>query len=166
MGAPTAYPMKRTFLLLSVVAALLLCGGCGHVDLTPEGDPNRVITGSVNVRMNLLPPPDSQIVVRLVAPPDVTAEPAVAAGDMVLGERGSRERPEQVVAEQIIKAPSSMPVPFRIEFSADDARLRRGLNVEARISWGGQVRFRNTEAIAVTLSTVNSPITIWVEPLR
>lgn len=152
--------------LLAAGGLLLACFGCGHVDLAPEGNPDRVVTGTVDVRMNLLPPADAEVVVRLVEPSDVTSAPTVAGGDLVLGERGARTRPERVVAEQVIRAPAAVPVPFRLEFRADDAQLRHGLNIEARISWGGRVRFRTVSAQVVTLATVGVPQVVWVEPLR
>ena len=159
--------MKRVLLLLSFVSALLLgTAGCGHVDVAPEGNPNRVVTGTVNVRMDLLPPPDSQVVVRIVRPADTTAAPVSPARDLVIGERGTHERPEQVLAEQVIRAPAAMPVPFRIEFKAGDDELRHGLNIEARISWGGRLRFRNMEAQAISLDTISQPQTVWVEPVH
>lgn len=159
--------MKR-FPLVSLLAAalLLMTASCGHVDLTPESDPNRIVTGTVNVRMDLLPPPDSEVSIRLVEPSDLTAAPAVASPGLVIGERGTRSRPEVVVAEQVIRAPAAMPVPFRLEFRADDTALRRGLNIEARISWGGKIRFRTVDAQVVTLATVAQPQTVWVEPVR
>ncbi len=161
--------MKIPMLFLSLAAALLLAGtGCGHLDTSGEGDPNRIVSGVVNVRMNLLPPPDCQVVVRLIEPPDVTAAPTAASKDMVIGERGTRERPEQVVAEQVIRAPAALPVPFQLEFHADDAQLRHGFNIEARISWGGRLRFRNIESQAVTLDTVakKQTISLWLEPVQ
>jgi uncharacterized lipoprotein YbaY len=158
--------MKNPFVVIAAIAAILLgSAGCGHLDLKPEGSPNRVATGSVKVRMNLLPPADSEVVVRIVQPPDITAAPTAASG-ITIGERGSRERPEQVVAEQVIHAPAALPVSYRIEFRADDAQLRRGLNIEARISWGGRLRFRNLEAQAITVGTLDQPQDIWVEPVR
>jgi uncharacterized lipoprotein YbaY len=147
-------------------AAFGWLAGCGHVDLAPEGDPHRVVSGTVNVRMNLLPPPDSEVVVRLVDPANITAAPAKAAQDIVIGERGARERPEQVVAEQVIHAPQAMPVPFRIEFQADDTTMRHGLNLEARISWGGRVRFRNVESQAVTLANADTPQVMVLDPVQ
>ncbi|HVU34548.1 MAG TPA: YbaY family lipoprotein [Opitutaceae bacterium] len=158
--------MKRLPLLLVAFALLGLASGCGHVDLTPEGNPNRVVTGTVNVRMNLLPPPDSQVVVRLVEPSDTTVATAAPSHDLVIGEQGTRTRAERVVAEQVIRAPSGVPVPFRIEFRANDALLRRGLNIEARISWSGRVRFRTLESQVITLQTIDSPQAIWVEPVQ
>jgi hypothetical protein len=154
--------------LLPLVAALVLffTPGCGHLDVAPEGDPNRVVTGTVNVRMDLIPPGDAEIVVRVVEPPDITAAPTTAAKDLVIGERGTQARPENVVAQQVIRAPAGMPAPFRVEFRASDDTMRRGLNIEARISWGGQLRFRTIESQAITLATVGAPQTIWVEPVR
>jgi uncharacterized lipoprotein YbaY len=157
--------MKYSGILFSCVL-LFVTAGCGHVDLTPEGDPNRVLTGTVNVRMNLIPPPDAEVVVRILNPSDVTAAPTAPSKDLVIGERGTREQPEQVVAEQTIHAPPAMPVSFRIEYRASDAMLRRGLNIDARISWGGRIRFRTVDAQAVTLATVESPHVIWVEPVQ
>jgi uncharacterized lipoprotein YbaY len=158
--------MKRRSLFALAACAGLLLAGCGHVDLTPESDPNRVLTGTINVRMDLLPPSDSEIVVRLVDAADVTAAPAIASQDVMIGERGLRERPEQVLAEQVIHAPARMPVAFRLDYRADDATLRRGLNLEARMSWGGRVRFRTLEGQNVTLVTAGEPQVIWLEAAR
>ena len=158
--------MKRSLLALVVAGWVWLAAGCGHVDVAPESDPNRVVTGTVNVRMDLMPPPDAELVVRLIDPPDVTTAPASAARDLVIGERGSRENPEAIVAQQVIRAPSAMPAGFRLEFSADETQLRRGFNIEARLSWGGRLRFRNVEAQVVTLGNANSPIAIWMEPVQ
>ena len=157
--------MKSISLLL-LAAFAFATAGCGHLDMARESDSNRVLTGTVNVRMDLLPPPDSEVVIRIVEPADVTAAPTAPTRDMVIGERGAHERPENVVAEQVIKAPAAMPVPFRIEYRASDASLRRGLNIEARISWGRQLRFRNIESQAITLATADQPQTIWVEAVR
>ncbi|PTX95474.1 YbaY family lipoprotein [Opitutus sp. ER46] len=157
------------FAPLSLVAAsglVLALAGCGHLEHAREGDPNRVVTGTVNVRMDLMPPADAKLTVRLVAPANVTAAPAQAAPDLVIGERGSRAQPEQIVAEQDIPVPTSMPAPFRLEFRASDAELRHGLNIEARLSWGGRMRFRTFESQVVTLETVARPQTVWIEAVR
>jgi uncharacterized lipoprotein YbaY len=155
----------KVFPLLSLTTALilLLTPGCGHLDVAPEGDPNRVATGTVDVQMPLQPPADAEVVVRIVEPSNITAAPTAAANDLVIGERGTLSRPENVIAEQVIRAPASMPVPYHIEFHATDAALRRGLNIEARISWGGRLRFRTVQA---QLANVAAPQTILVEPVR
>ena len=157
--------MKRS-LLLFVAAGLLVLAGCGHLDLTPEGNPNRVVTGTVNVRMNLLPPPDSEIVVRLLRPADLTAAPTGVGQDLVIGQRGTRVQPAQVVAEQVIHAPARMPVSFRIAYRASDERLRHGLNIEARMSWGGRVRLRTVDAQAITLENADVAQALWLQPVQ
>lgn len=152
--------------LIPALVALAISVGCGHVDLSPESDPNRVLTGTVNVRMNLLPPPDTEVLVRIVEPSDITSAPTTVGKDIVIGEQGAHVRPEEVVAEQSIRAPATMPVPFRMPYHASDEQLRRGLNVEARISWGGRVRFRTVESQAITLATADTPQTVWVETVQ
>jgi len=64
---------------------------------------------------------------------------------------------ERIVAEhmQILAASSVEPVPFRVEYSADDATLRHGLNIDVRVSYDGKLRYRNLRAHALTLG--NSP---------
>jgi uncharacterized lipoprotein YbaY len=159
--------MKRTLILLLTSVFLVLGGsGCGHLDLAPETNPGRTVTGTINVHMSLMPPPDAELVVRVVEPADTTTAPTTAGRDMVIGERGSRERPERIVAEQKIQAPASFPVSFKLEFTADDHAMRRGFNIEARISWGGRLRFRNLEAQAITLNTLGEPQIVWMEPVR
>ena len=151
---------------LCACLALLASFGCGHLELANESDPNRVVTGVVSVRMDLLPPSDAEIVVRIVEPSDMTAAPVGAGGDLVIGEGGTRSRPENVIGEQIIRDPKAMPASFRIEFRASDTALRRGLNIEARISWGGKVRFRTVESQVLTLGNIGGPQTVRVEAVQ
>lgn len=158
--------MKHLPCLLAALGFVFASLGCGHVDLTPEGNPDRVVTGTVNVTMNLLPPPDASVVVRVIEPADVTNVTTAPANDLVIGERGPQVRPENVLGEQQIHAPAAVPVPFRLEFKASDAELRRGLNIEARISWGGKVRFRTVESQVITLATIAQPQVVWVQPVR
>lgn len=159
--------MKRQrLLLIGLTTWLFALVGCGHLDLTPESDPNRVMVGTVNVRADLILPPDAEVVVRVLEPQDVNAAPAAAAHDLVIGERGSQVRPERILGEQVIRTPSGMPIPFRIEYRADDTQLRRGVNIEARMTWGGRLRFRTVQAQVVTLSTAETPQTVWVEPVQ
>ena len=57
-------------------------------------------------------------------------------------------------------------VPYRIEFQADDALLRHGVNLDARISYDGRVRYRMLDARALTLSSVRFPQEIAVQPVQ
>ncbi len=153
--------------LLRAVGVSLLAlfvAACSHVDLRPEGNPERVLTGTVNVRMDLMPPGDAELIVRLVDPAQIAVGTNQVASDLAIGERGGRELPETVVAQQVIRTPTTFPVTFRLEFTATDAQLRHGLNLEARLWWGAKLRFRNLEAQVVTLENVDSPQTIGIEP--
>lgn len=160
--------MKRASILILSCGALLALAafGCRHLDVQPEGNPNRVLSGTVNVAMSLVPPPDTEVLVRLIEPSEVKAESTALGKDLVIGERGTMVRPEVVVAEQVITSPREMPAPFALEFAATDAQLRHGLNLEARISYGGKVRFRTVEAVLVTLEDVGTPQRISLEPVR
>lgn len=156
------------FLPLAVLATVgLLLGtlGCGHVDLAPERNPNRTVSGTVGASLDLIPPSDAVLVVRVVRPPNLTSKPSTA-GELVIGEQGTRAEPEQVVAEQIIRAPSPLPVSYRIDFHADDSELRHGLTIEARLSWGGRLRFRNIEAQLLPMTVGDAPVTVMMEQVR
>ena len=57
--------MKLPFLLPLTLAAALLVSGCGHLDLQPEGDPDRVLTGTVNFHASEPLPPDTVVLFRM-----------------------------------------------------------------------------------------------------
>jgi uncharacterized lipoprotein YbaY len=133
--------VKRALAILAAAAAAVLAG-CGHLDTTPEGDPARVLIGAVDIGGAALPP-GAVVAVRLVVP---------QAGDA----------PLRVLGSQTITDPAASPVAFRIEYLAEDALLRRGLNVEARVSWGGRVRYYNMNGYAVTLGNASDPHRIVV----
>jgi uncharacterized lipoprotein YbaY len=116
----------------------LASAGCGHLDVTPEGDPARVLTGEVSIGENTVLPPDAVVTVRVVDS---------SAVGMAL----------QVLGSQTITHPGAAPVAFRVEYRADDDTLRRGLSVEARISYGGRVRYFNVNRYAVTLGNADDP---------
>jgi uncharacterized lipoprotein YbaY len=128
--------------LLIAVAAFALCG-CGQMDLTPEGDPGRVLTGTVDLGEEVALPADATVTVRVVETADAGMAP-------------------QVLGSQTISNPGVAPIEFHIEYRAEDEVLRRGLNVEARISYGGKVRFYNVNRYAVTLGNAADPHRITV----
>ena len=129
--------MKRKSPFAAVATlALLFAGGCGHLDLTPEGDPNRVLTGSVGFDSATTLPDDSTVVVRVVDPTGMTeTAPAQVLGSPTAGE-SKAELPPKVLGEQVIHGPVQAPIPFRVEYKAGDEQLGRGLNIEVRISSG------------------------------
>lgn len=128
------------------LAACTLFAACGHLEVTPEGDPNRVLTGTVNLRMPADLPGDASMVVRVV-------------------DKARSEVALRVLGEQVIPRAGNAPVPFRIEFEASDAVLRHGVNVEARISAGGKLRYYNINANGLTLSNLGLPYYIVVDPV-
>lgn len=123
--------MRPLLCVLATIASLALAG-CGHLDMTPEGDPSRVVAGEVGFGESIPLPADAVVTVRIVDPSAVGAPP------MVLG-------------SQTIKNPGVAPVSFRIEYRADDDTLRRGLNLEARISYAGKIQYFNLNRYVVTL---------------
>ena len=136
--------MKPLSALLAA-AALFALSGCGHLELSAEGNPLRVLTGQVDLGQPMPLPADATVTVRV--------EDTTAIG-----------MPPLVLGSQTITQPGVAPVPFRIEYRAEDETLRRGLNIEARVSFGGKLQYINRNHYAVTLGTANDPQTISVNP--
>jgi uncharacterized lipoprotein YbaY len=132
--------------VLAVIAlAVLAAPGCGHLELSSEGNPLRVLTGQVEIGDPSSLPPDASVTVRVVD--------ASAAG-----------MPPQVLGSQTIEHPVSAPVDFRVEYRAEDEVLRRGLNIEARVSFGGRVQYYNLNRYVVTLGNAADPHRVSVTP--
>jgi uncharacterized lipoprotein YbaY len=130
---------------LSLAAALALAG-CGQLDLTPEGDPSRVLAGEVEMGNDVTLPADTVVTVRIVD--------ASAAG-----------MPPRVLGSQTLSNPGAAPIPFRVEYRAEDDLLRRGLNIEVRVSFGGRVRYFNKNNYAVTLGNAPDTHRVSVNPV-
>lgn len=136
----------RTFLGILSAAAVFSLSGCGQLDITPEGDPSRVVTGQVEIGEDVALPADTVVTVRV--------EDASGIG-----------MPPQVLGSQTIKSPGVAPVPFRVEYRAEDDVLRRGLNIEVRVSIGGKVRYFNANHHVVTLGNAGEAHRISVSPV-
>jgi uncharacterized lipoprotein YbaY len=136
--------MKSKLAVLAAAAALAL-SGCGQMDLTPEGDPGRVLTGTVEIGEEVALPSDTTVTVRVVDPSNAAMPPVV-------------------LGSQTIRNPGAAPVAFRIEYRAEDEVLRQGLNIDARIAYGGRVRYYNINKVAVTLGNAADPHRIAVVP--
>ena len=155
---------KRSLIVAFAALALLFAGGCGHLDLTPEGNPNRVLTGVVDFNGETALAADSVVVIRVVDPTGITeTAPAQVLGSPSAA-GSAAELPPKVLGEQVIRNPGRAPVAFRIEYEAVDEQLRRGLNIEARVSSGGKLRYFNVNSYSITLNNVNDPHTISVNP--
>lgn len=151
--------LRLTFSLLLTLS--LIVSGCGHLDVGPAGDPNRVLTGTVTAGTAL--PAGAEVTVRILVP--ASAAPARPAGsDLAIPPGPTAPAPEQPLGEFTQKlAVGTAVMPFRIEYVADDALLRRGLTVEARVSVDGRVRFRTLNAHAISLNSARYPQEIMVQ---
>lgn len=145
----------RIFPALIVFGTLLLLAGCGHVDLTAEGSRSRQLRGTLLIGQPL--PVGAEILVRLVAPPGGAPTALAGAGSPMT--RPGPASADQILGEflQTLTAPANDGMPFEIEFAAEDALLRRGLNLEARVYFNGRVRFRTVNAHVVTANSVHFP---------
>jgi uncharacterized lipoprotein YbaY len=137
----------RALARVLAVFTLLAVAGCGQLDLTPESDPSRVLTGTVDWGDSSAMAPETTVTVRVV---DSTRT----------------GMPPVVLGSQTIRDPAEQPVAFRVEYHADDDVLRRGLNVEVRVSWGGKVRYFNVNGHAVTLGNAADAHRITVNPVN
>ncbi len=141
------------FSLLAALGVMLAVAGCGSIDVSTGGSPDRVVTGSVNAGGVL--PAGTEVLVRLVAPLSSNEPVRPQGNDLPVTSRAAPQASERVLGEQTQKLTSVAlePVSFRIEYNADDATLRRGLNVDVRVSVNGKLRFRTINAHVVTLAS-------------
>jgi uncharacterized lipoprotein YbaY len=115
------------------------------MDLTPEGDPGRVLVGTVDIGEATALPADTTVTVRVLDTSSVGVPPVV-------------------LGSETITNPGVAPIAFRVVYRAEDAALRQGLNVEARVSYGGKVRYYNVYKYAVTLGNAADEQRISVIP--
>ncbi|NBW86397.1 MAG: hypothetical protein EBR23_06110 [Planctomycetia bacterium] len=149
---------------LAAGAGLALAAGCANLEAVSYGDPHRTVHGTVEFRAEAPLPEDAVVVVRIVDMAGTEQIRSSAGRDLPIGDRAKAEPVPQVLAEQTIKGASSRAVPFQLEFDANDDLLRHGLNIDARISVGGKVRYRTASAHVLTLGNVEYPHAVWVEP--
>jgi uncharacterized lipoprotein YbaY len=157
--------MNKAFPLVFLAAflALFAAAGCSHIEVVPEGDPHRVVNGTVEVRTEMPLPADAVVVVRVIDQAGTEQARLAAGKDLPLGDRAKVTPAPQVLAEQTISGVQGNSVPFHLEFTADDELMRHGLNIEARISFAGKVRFRTAIAHALTLGNVDAAHQVFVE---
>jgi uncharacterized lipoprotein YbaY len=165
--------MKNSLLFSgSAVLAALLFSGCGHLSLDTAGNPDRVLNGIVQFSDDrVVLPPGTEVRVSVVdeTPPNPAVVDVATSSTMPTFNRqnaaAAAPGPE-VLGEQTIRDPGTPPVAFRVEYTADDDRLRHGLAIQVRVSYGGSVRFFNATQYAVTLGDVTDVHRISVEPAR
>jgi len=140
--------------------------GCGHLDLAPQDDSNRVLNGTVAFNGPVALPDDAVVLVRVIdaVPPPAASQ---APGDTTLKHPvPPPDMPPDVLGETTVRNPGTPPIPFQVEYHAEADQLRRGLNVEARVSYGGKVRYYNFNRYAVGSNDYTEPHTIWVDAVR
>lgn len=128
-------------------AGLLLVffgAGCGSVDLTPPSFGDRVVEGTVVLSHSGPLPDNAEVIVQVVDPA-----------------RGGRG---EVLGEQVIQAPGEPPIPFRIEYRAEDPVLRRGLNIDVRISFGKALAYHTASLHPLTSANEKDPHEVVVVP--
>ena len=141
--------------------------GCGHVDFTPAGmgDPSRVLTGTISAQGDDVLPADTEVAIEVVDPQRTTEK----APNSVLGEPATvplqSTLPPKVLGKQLLKNPGQFPIAYRVEYTAVDEALQRGLIVQVRISYGGKVRFFNVNSSSVNTSNMSDPHRISVNAL-
>ncbi len=149
--------MKRALPILLALAALGLAAGCGHLDLQSVGNSDHVLTGTVELANPVPLPPDAVLVVRVIdpSPPPPPTPLATSAAPKVT-------YPPEMVGEQTFKNLGPAPYPFRVAYNADDDALRRGLRIEALISFGGRLQYSNLSQFMVDLDDAGDPQQIVV----
>lgn len=154
-------------LCFGLVALLGFAAGCSHIEVASEGDPNRVLTGTV--KLPTAAPAGSEVVVRLID----TSGKDIVRTSASNGLQTPADRPpavpiERIVAEsrQVIGETNAEAVPFRLEYRASDSDLRHGLNIDVRVLRDGRLRFRTMSAHVITLRSAANAQEIWVEAVR
>lgn len=134
----------RPFLLPVLLTLGLFAAGCGNMDLTPPGAGDRVVEGTVVLSHSGPLPENAEVIVQVVDPA-----------------RGGRG---EVLGEQILRAPGEPPIAFKIEYRAEDPVLRRGLNIDVRISYGKTLAYYTANIHPLTSANENDPHEVVVVP--
>jgi|SRR6185312_9062625 len=167
--------MKRILLFSGcAILAALLGSGCGSLSLSDSGDSNRTLVGAADFTPpsggdvpGAVPglPRDASMLVRVIDEHPEAAESAnpvnnglyngqssapiraTALGPQILGEATVPDASSRAAQDPLT---GSWQIPFKVPYTATDDQLRRGLNIEVRISYGGGVRYTNFNQYALT----------------
>ncbi len=133
--------MKALY-LLGLVALGSLLSGCGSMEFGGFHNPSRTLVGTVNYGDPQLLPQDAVMIVRLVD----NSNPSLP----------------QIIGSQTINNPGPTPVHYKIDYTASDEQLQFGLNIEARVSYGGKLRLYNANQFNVKLENANTSRDIYL----
>jgi uncharacterized lipoprotein YbaY len=108
-------------------------------------------------------PADAEVIVRVLDASGLDQARMAANHNLPVTARAQVAAAPTTLAEKPVAVVPGLALPFRIEFTASDEVLRHGVNIEARITYGGAVRFRTVNAQVVTLSSIDrNPYEVWV----
>ena len=112
------------------------------------GQRENVIRGTVTYRQRIALTPNSEITVRIVDAADANARP-VAETTFPAGDR-------------------QVPIPFELEYQMRDINRQRNYELQGEIRSGGQVRFRTSAGVPVTLrgQQADQNVELVVVPVR
>src|SRR4051812_15381036 len=99
---------------IPALLVLAFCGaltGCQQLDLTPESDPQRVVSGVVNFGVDTLLPPGTEVVVRVVDTTALGKQNPVPGTELPVVDNTHAVKTERVLGEQVIRSPGVTPVP-------------------------------------------------------
>lgn len=137
--------MKITPLACVALLLGLFLGGCSHLDISPVGDGDRVMTGKVSY-----------------VPADPV--PAGAILSIRIVDNSKAESGPVLLGQQRVAISGPPPFEFRAEYRADDTLMRRGVNVEAKILVNGKLRHSNLTSHVVMLHRATDIQEITVMP--
>ena len=136
------------FALPLLRAALLALTGCQHygqyLDTTPRDVGAQVLTGTVVLPPDLTLPADAIIIVRLL----------------------DTSRNDLPVTEQTIARPAAgQSLAFQLDYQAADIQPPHHARLEARVSYGGQLRLMSGRTSLVTPANAGQPFRVPLGPL-
>ena len=138
--------MKKFSAMVLTLVTIFFSGGCANMDLSATSLADRTVDGAVVIYPEDTVLPDgTEVIVRVI--------------DMSRGEgRG------EVLGEQTITNPGTVPVPFHIEYRAEDEVLRKRITIDARISTGRTLRYYTASAHPITPGNVKNRHMVEVVP--
>jgi hypothetical protein len=182
----------KPILFLSGCAALavILGAGCKSLSLSDESDSNRILIGAADFTppQSDIPgqtgslPANASMQIRVVdqdPQADTASNPAMNSG-LYNGQTSGSVRASslgpQILGEATVPDASALvdydpighswQIPFKVYYSATDDQLRRGLNLEVRISYDGGVRYSNYNQYSLSLSDAKDKHIVRVERMR